>query len=252
MTVKYIVCDWNGTLFEPPTDEELNKAIAYARLNDAVSGIKHGKLRRAWDVGKLLSAKKQLKKRLAEYKAGRRPLAEVYEPFNRLVVNGMSADLFWDTIGDYATNNHYKLDRRMVEPLRDGEQRKGILSVSQRAAIINILMANGMDGFFRDFVSNRALMTEDEKRMSHVTLDIYGKKGEVFEDEFLADSGYVAGETVYAGDTEDDLPIADLLPRGHFVVPFYATDAFREMASGKYGAFVPKNQQDWADFLAKK
>lgn len=127
--VKYAVCDWNGTLFEPPTDEDLNRAIAYARLNDAVSSIKHGKVWRAWDAGKLLSAKRQLKTRLVEYKEGKRPLAEVYEPFDRLVVHGMPARLFWSTVWNYASANLSKLDKRMIEPLHHGKQRNGILSV---------------------------------------------------------------------------------------------------------------------------
>jgi phosphoserine phosphatase len=251
MVIKYAIFDWNGTLFEPPTDEELNKAIAYARLDDAVSGIKHGKLWRAWDVGKLLVAKKQLRKRLAEYKAGERQLAEVYEPFNRLVVNGMPTGLFWDAVRDYAKENRSMMDKRMMIPIEEARLEKvGILSVSQEYAIRCIIHDLYSISPFNDIVANTAI--EDGDVMRGVTLDIYGKKGEVFEDEFLRKRGFVAESAVYAGDTEDDLPVAKMLPRGHFVVPFYASNAFREKAARVYGAFVPEDQADWADFLAKK
>jgi len=261
MVIKYVVCDWNGTLFEPPTDEGLNKAIAYKKLSTSVWDTIFGRIWKVADIISLLRSRKDIKKRLADYKSGRCPITEVYQPFNEHVVRGMPESDVVVAMYSYvekllkAANLEVGLvDRRITWPLRQLEHkhRRGILSTSQKRSIRYALTLDHNPDLFlsEDMVANT--IDRSDGIANGLTLDIYGHKGEVFEDEFLRKRGYIAGETVYAGDTEDDLPVAELLPRGHFVVPFYATDAFRNMAASRYGAFVPKDQDEWAEFLDRK
>ena len=46
-----------------------------------------------------------------------------------------------------------------------------------------------------------------------------------------------------------DEPIAGLLPRGRFIVPFLAPDAFKEHMSAAYGAFVPESADELSAYL---
>lgn len=253
MAIRYAVCDWNGTLFDPATDEELNKSIAYAVRDDAAAAVKRGKVWRAWDLVKLLKAKKRIQRRLDEYKAGERPLADVYEPFNELVIAGTPGYVILGTMNRYVAEHRHLTDDRMMQPLWEFAKtngRNGILSTSQEHVIKMILKRHA--GLFDsgDIVAN-TLECDEQGIAKRMTLDIYGRKGEVFEDEFLRERGFDPQATVYAGDTKDDLPVADLLPRGRFVVPFSATGEFREMAAGMYGAFAPESQQDLQAFLLK-
>lgn len=51
-------------------------------------------------------------------------------------------------------------------------------------------------------------------------------------------------DVIYFGDSEDDLGIAEMLPKGNFIVPFFATDTFRQYAATKFCAFVPYTEKD--------
>src|SRR3989338_5122045 len=108
MATRLLLTDWNGTAFTYPTDKELNRSIAYAELRSAVKGLAltlglSPKYRHAF--GRLLKTKGELKKRLAEYEAGGRPLSEVYEPFNSLVLAYMTPEKINRLIDKFAEKN---------------------------------------------------------------------------------------------------------------------------------------------------
>jgi len=250
MSYKGIVSDWNGTPFEHATDEIQNKRIAYAVLDDAKSALKGGKIWRAWDVVKLLRTKSELKKRLQQYKDGERHLWEVYEPFNEGVLRGLPVDFLKGVIDDYARESAGKVDGRILRPIRavheDGKS-TGILSVSFDYSIRRILEEAGYADVFDDIVAN-TLETDGDKAVG-LTLGIYGKKPEVLRAEFFDRRGLRENDTLYLGDSEDDEPIAEMLDRGGFIVPFFADDEFRERMASKHGAFVPESEQDLLKYL---
>ncbi|MFQ5648111.1 MAG: hypothetical protein ACE5FW_02645, partial [Candidatus Aenigmatarchaeota archaeon] len=123
MARKLVVADWSGTCFEHPTDEEQNRKIAYAVLDTCVL-FRIGKkyIPKPWKIPKmlkLLKTKKELQRRLDEYKAGKRPLAEVYEPFNRYVVRGLPLKFLWGVLNEFAEESKNLVDGRVLRPIRE-------------------------------------------------------------------------------------------------------------------------------------
>jgi len=85
-----------------------------------------------------------------------------------------------------------------------------------------------------------------------ISLHIYGRKGNAFEYHFLKQGDIGENETFYIGDSDDDEPVASLLPREHFIVPFFASDEVKQRFATQHGAFVPESEDDLESFLLKK
>lgn len=245
MPIKAVVSDWNGTLFKHPTDEVQNKKLAYAVLSDAKRSVLRGKVWRLKDVVSLLKTKSELKKRLQEYKGGKRHLWEVYEPFNAGVLNGRPIAFIHRVIDEYAKESETLVDRRILHPLQVAHRNgvnTAILSVSYYYSIRKILEEAGYTGLFDTVVAN-TMRTSGITALG-LTLDIYGLKKEAFYNEFLQRRCFRADSTLYLGDSEDDEPIAELLIPGNFVVPFFATDEFKQHMASKHKARVLEREED--------
>jgi len=264
-----IVSDFNGTIIEPPTCEPENRRIALAVKDREVQAIKTGRIWRAGKLLGLLGTKREIERRLSEYNAGLRPLAEVYEPFNTGVLRGQEPLLVWDTLDSYARElvAERKVDKGLLRAFAEAKNRGsriGFLSAAighligrtityagypdlvglvqnTDTAIGRVLLSPSVISPYNDMVANRMEITNGVDRF---TLDVYGEKARKFEDEFLRRRGYRDKTTKYVGDTADDLPVAELLPRGNFVVSRYATDAFRQQAAKHYGAATPTKIDD--------
>lgn len=253
MSYKAIVSDWNGTLFEYPTDEIQNKKLAYAVLDDAKRAILKGKIWRVADIIKLLKAKGELKKRLKQYYNGEGHLWEIYESFNENVLRGKPVDFVNSIIDEYAKGSISKVDGRVIRPIqavhRNGK-RTGILSGSYDYSIKRILEEAGYFDVFDDIVANT--LQKDGNRVIGLTLEIYERKPEVLETEFFKKRGLRENNTLYLGDSKDDEPIAEILIPGNFIVPFFASDKFKQRLSSKYKAFVPENEMDFARYLQSR
>ncbi len=112
-----------------------------------------------------------------------------------------------------------------------------------------MLNASGISTSFDEFVCN-VLEQEDGRTLGLTTRYRDDKAGD-FKAEFLDQRGWSPSEIIYAGDNFVDEPIAELLPRGHFVVPFLASDAFKEHMSATYGAIVPKDSDELSAYLRR-
>ncbi|MBI3412670.1 MAG: HAD family hydrolase [Candidatus Aenigmarchaeota archaeon] len=252
MAYQGIVSDWNGTLFKPPTDEGLNKTIAYAALGHAVNGLKHGQVWKAADVARLALTKGQLEKMVRRYEAGEIPINDVYDLFNRRVLSDMPILVFSRAIYKYARSHRSDLDDNVLMPVSTAAQagkETGILSVSYSGSIIHIL---GLDRLrlFGKIVAH-GIVGSGSKVIGFNT-DIYGRKAEVLEDRFFREGNLRPETTLYIGDSGEDEPVASVLPQGNFIVPFLATDDFKEKMASKHNAFVPKNREELQDFLRTK
>ena len=71
----------------------------------------------------------------------------------------------------------------------------------------------------------------------------------MFIENFFESHDYNPKDTFYLGDTTDDEPVAGYLPPGHFIVPFYATDRFRNHMRSEYGAFSPEDEESLKNHL---
>lgn len=251
MDYKAAISDWSGSLFKHPTDEVLNKTIGHAVKKRLISDLAKFKLWKAPKVYKLLETKKELEKRLKEYEADERPLHEVYDTFNKEVLRGLDPDFLYGVIDQYIEDNANKVDKRILRQIgavHDRGIKTGIISVSLDYVIQRILRRSEADGFFEKIIANK-IASGDDNKIKGFTLDIYGKKTEVLESEFLDPWGLTKENVVYIGDSKDDEPIADILPEGRFIVPFFAKDDFKQDMYSKYGAFIPDNEQHLKSYL---
>ncbi len=253
MSYKAIISDWNGTLFEYATDEIQNKKLGYAVLENAKHAIFRGKIWKVADVIKLLKTKNELEKRLKQYYNGKIHLGKVYEPFNENVLKGLPVNFVKKVIDEYARESANKVDERVLRPIEtvhtDGKK-TAILSVSCDYTIRRILEEANYQDVFDDIVAN-TLQTDGDKVIGF-TLDIYERKPEVLISEFFEKRGLREDDTVYLGDSEDDEPIAEILAQGNFIVPFLASDEFKQRLALKYKAFVPENEEDLLNYLQNK
>jgi hypothetical protein len=115
----------------------------------------------------------------------------------------------------------------------------GILSVSYDYAIERFLWDLGEYGFGNlvnpdHIIANR--MESRDMLVRGLTLEIYEEKGRYLEQEFFNGFGFKDWNTYYVGDTDDDEPIADMIPKGHFITSRYATDDFKQKMARGYKA----------------
>lgn len=259
MPYKLIVSDWNGTILRHPTDEIQNRQIAQLLLDDTKSRMKTGHPSGVWDLGRLVFAKRVLEQRLIEYKNGKRPLHEVYERFNTHVLRGKSYKLVSRAIDQFIDQciGRGDLDRRILLSIRSAHERgitTGILSTSIGFAICRTLArVNFADAF--DAIEANTLVAEGsdgEQTVEGCTLNIYSQKPEILEERFLKPHHLRERDVIYFGDSSDDIGVAEMLPSGNFIVPFFATDVFRQYAARRFGAFAPDTKEDLDGYLSAR
>ncbi len=253
MVYSAIVSDWNGTLFQYPADDVQNKKLAVAASINDVLYLRLGSFYR------LLKTKKRLHLMLEEYRAGKRPLQDLYDVFNREVLAGRSPEFVHRVIDQYARESADKVDGRVLRPIRSEKSRgktTAILSVSYDRSILKILERAGFSDVFGpgDVVAN-TLKLDGDGKVEGLTLGIYGKKPEIMEAEFFRGRGLRPETTVYLDDTADGEGVAQMLPEGNFIVPFLASETspdFAQRMASRHGAFVPASEEDLARYLKSR
>ncbi|MBI5332160.1 MAG: hypothetical protein HZB65_01165 [Candidatus Aenigmarchaeota archaeon] len=236
-----IVSDFHGTIANI-TEEAQNKAIGCKLLNDAV---------RKYDlikIGKLLIAEYLTKRALSEYKKGKLPIEKVYAQFNS-AIKGTPVMSIYSTVEEFAKQNSCKIDKNLLRILRTAKKDSAIakiLSSGYEKGILRILKHTEYSDLFsdHDIIANQLKLDDDEKAIGF-TLDIYGKKKEIFEKEFIGSPVFRPEKTVYIGnDPEEDGPIAKLLPKGHFIASLIATDDEKQELAAKFNATVPESYEE--------
>lgn len=250
MVYKAVISDWNGTVTES-SEVDSNKRIGYTMLGDAKKAAKGGSLRALGTLGRLAMAKIIIERRLAAYEGGEGHLWDVYRPFN-FAIRGQSPHYINSIVDGFAADTISQIDGRFVRPIAKMHGKgkiTGILSVAYERVIRSTLVEAGYSRFFDHIVANS--LEVNDGSVVGFTMDIYGRKAEVLRREFFERLGLTEKDVLYAGDTEDDEPIADLLPRGHFIVPLLASAGFRERMASK-GAFAPEDEKDFELYLRKR
>ncbi len=261
MEYKLIISDWNGTLTSS-SEADANKAIGYTMLADTKHDLKRGKIWRTGTLLKLVAAKKATEIALAAYEAGGGSLADVYAAFN-VALKGEDPDYINGIVDRFARETVNKIDHRVLRPIaimrNGGGYESAIVSVANRRVIEKTLRAAGGQHVAFGYIVANSMITNNGK-VERLTLDIYGEKPEVIDRFFFAGPLNISGKrlesrfrpdnTFYLGDDpKDDGPVADLLPRGHFIVPFLASDAVKQLFAERHNAFVPKDEHDMEKYL---
>ena len=130
---------------------------------------------------------------------------------------------------------------------------KQLKGLSARVAASDIaILITGESGTGKELLAKAIHFHSRRRKHKFIPIDCTSIPANLMESEFFGKRGLRPETTVYLGDTKDDEPIADMLPAGNFIVPFFATDGFRENMSRKYKAFVPENQGDLVFYLEGK
>ncbi len=255
--VDYLVSDVSGTLLWYPTDTHINKPLGYSALARAFGEVvRHPFQCTPRDnVRALLNLKKKLEANLAEYDAGHLPLQAVIEPFNQAVLVGQPVDGVYRVLDWGAWWYAKHMDRRILQSVHtavsENNMGTGIISTSYGAYIRSLLdqSAYGKDWKKEDTFARHFLVSRDDAILG-VEDEITGRKAAVFEREFLKKRKCSPATTCFMGDGPEDKNVADLLQPHRFIVPFYATEEFRE-EMGKRGAFVPGDEKDLQKYLLR-
>ena len=250
MAEKRIILDWNGTLFRMLEDRVLARQLAKAVLGAAGRQVLRGRLGALGVFGGFALGRvvyERLKKR---YERGEIGLGELIEPFNRTILRGAPLSLIEGAADAFGAQHASLLDERMVRPLSEAHARGSrlvIYSAAYDRGIRAVLDAAGLGGAFEELVCNT--LEQEDGRALGLTARYRDDKAGDFKAEFLDRRGWSPSGIVYAGDNAADEPIAALLPRGRFVVPFLAPDTFKEHMSAEHGAFVPESADELGAYL---
>ena len=250
MATKLIVLDWNGTLFRTLDDRVLVRHLAKAVLGAAARQVLRGRLGALAVFGGFALGRVAYERAKKRYDRGEIGLAELVEPFNRTILRGAPLSLIEGAADAYGARHASLLDQRMLQPLSEAHARGSrliIYSAAYDRGIRAVLDASELGGVFEELVCNT--LEQEDGRALGLTARYRDDKAGDFEAEFVDRRGWSPSGTVYAGDNAADEPIAELLPRGRFIVPFLAPDAFKEHMSAGYGAFVPESTDELSAYL---
>ncbi|MEM5826286.1 MAG: haloacid dehalogenase-like hydrolase [Candidatus Aenigmatarchaeota archaeon] len=268
MNYKTIVSDWNGTIFYDATDEEIHKEFAYELLRSSAKSVIASTRESFETFIKVINSGRKIMKKYKEYNKTRarkdieanekikrmKEIAnEIYEIFNSNILIGRTEEFVDRVIENYAKRNKDRIDRRVLNPIRNAHSKgKGtfIISGSYQKCIKRILDLSNYISAFDEIIGTK--IREYCGIVTNVDEASRKRKRDLFIQKFFNELGLRENDIIYLGDCEFDLEIGEMLPEGNFIVPFLATDEFKELASRYCKAFVPESESDLAMYLEAK
>jgi len=239
-----IIADFHGTLYRDENEGPLWRHVAKQAIKPAEI------LQHPVRTVAFWKAKPALEELAERYKRGEIGYDQIYRAYNELVLSHLPVSFVRTAIEGFAAlpETKQKLDSRVLGPISQSPGRKGILSTGSRDFISYVLR----DGIRWDAIqANRVL--GNGKGGSRFELDVYGNKPQKLQVHFFSPHGFNFDprQTVYLGDNADEEPAFEYVRSmgGKVVIPFYATDAFKQRAATEYKAEVPKDQEELSRFL---
>ena len=239
-----VICDWNGTVIEYRDETPILKSIAVDVFRASVPF-------RPFRLARILKARRELQ---ALYREGRRGtefdfVPEMFRIYNGRIVNGVPVSVIHRSVHKYANKQQTqdKLDHRVLRPIREchrAGKTTGIFSAGYKYGIEMILTVAGYHKYF-DFCEADYLR-EDGGRAIEFGLNIYKRKPRLLL-QLLRDRSVDPSRVAYLGDSEDDEGCFEIV--GYPVLAFLAPEELKERCARKYKAFVPKDEQDLANYL---
>jgi len=244
--VKLLICDWNRTLcrdyyeegyfggicwrvfFSSVIDADVPRFLSLMRL-----GIKCYRLfwRAMWHHDRAL-----------EY------VEQIMELVNEEVISGLPVGFVEEFTSRYALRMACKLDRRVLEPLREARERfglrMGVISSGSRRGIERALAAAACG---MDFVLANDFRVEGDT-VAGLELRIMHNKADVLED-LLRREGLDPRDVMYVGDSRQDEECFQRV--GWPVVSFLARKKDKRLFARRCGAFVPADAEDFRRHLSQ-
>ncbi len=242
--LRLVVCDWNGTLFRDVLEETFFLGLCRRAALRALASGDLRKLARltasATSCFRHYLAAKRRPERVPEH------IAEIVEQLNEDVFSGLNAGELADYARRYAANVRFRLDERLLRPLRRAREEPGLgFGVVSSGAREGIEAALARARLEPDFVIANHFTLEDG-RTTGFAFDLGDNKLDALR-AVLDERGIAAAETMYVGDTPQDEPC--LAEVGFPVVSFRATDTHRQGLARRCEAFAPADEADFQRHL---
>lgn len=238
MRYKAVISDWNGTAFGPLVDEELGKWVILASLG---YDFRKGEYSRFLsDLCRSISAKRMLD----GYRRGEDTIPGIQRALDGIMA-GKPLSLVYAAAAEYAKAHTGEVDSRVLRPMRKARNegmQTGILSASYDFIIIRLLQESGFMDTFNYITADR--LEADCGIVRSLNHRIYGRKAETMKSEFFDKRGLDDSSTAYIGDSGDDIPVAEILKPGSFIVSLIAPEEFKNKMACKYGARVPESEEE--------
>jgi phosphoglycolate phosphatase-like HAD superfamily hydrolase len=246
MSPDIIICDWNGTLIEYPDERPVLE-------NTARDVFKASFLFHPFRMARIFRARRELEELYGRGRSDAEPdfIRALFRIYNERIIEGVPVQVILNSIDKYARKQQTqaKLEHRVLRPVRECHQAgktTGIFSAGYGYGIASILVAGGYAGCF-DFIEADKLKANGGEAIGF-GLDIYKKKPQ-FLLKLLQDRNLDASKVAYLGDSEDDEGCFEIV--GYPVMAFLATDELKQRFARKYKAFVPKDEDDLANYLRR-
>jgi len=252
MKYRIIVSDWNGTLFDDKIDELQLKEIIFAGFRDLIMEFLKGE-KNIGEIFNLFRGLREIKNISDKINGDPEEFQRIYDILNENILCGRKTSFIKNVIDEYAKKYKKMIDERVLRPIKNSHlegKYTAILSCSYEYGIKSVLRESGYEDVFDDIIANKLL--ENSGHLIGFVNEVYGRKQNIIKEEFLYKKNLREKDIIYLGDSYIDEPIAEILPKGNFIVPFLADEDYKEKMSAKYGAFVPESEDDLIKYLKNK
>ena len=246
MACETVICDWNGTVIGYRDEKPILERVARDWFKASFPF-------HPFRISCILRARRKLE---TLYKEGRREgefdyVREMFKIYNERIIKDLPASFIRRSVDKYARERQTqaKLDYRILRPVRECHQAgktTGILSAGYKYGIERILVAAGYHEHFDFYEAD--ILSEDRGRALGFGLNIYQNKPRLLL-KLLSDKNMDASGVAFVGDSEDDEGCFGIV--GYPVVAFLAPEELKERYAREYGAFVPKDEKDLANYLRR-
>jgi phosphoglycolate phosphatase-like HAD superfamily hydrolase len=246
MPLDVIICDWNGTLIEYPDERPVLE-------NTARDVFKASFPFHPFRMARIFRARRELEELYRRGRSNAEPdfIRALFRIYNERIIEGVPVSVVLSSIAKYARKRQTqaKLEHRVLRPIREchhAGKTTGIFSAGYEYGIERILAVAGYAECF-DFIEADKLKTNRGEAFGF-GLDIYKRKPQ-FLLRLLKDKNLDASKVAYLGDSEDDEGCFEMV--GYPVMAFLATDELKQKFARKYKAFVPRDENDLAEYLGR-
>ncbi len=279
MSISFGIFDFNGTVYKPRDESPTYKYIAHGIKDSCMPRLRPPSLGRPKKLWQLWGAKKKLEalygqiKSLGFYDPRKEQLTrEIYEVFNREVIDGEEVDLIRNLVFEFVKqtakdNVDHRILRPAVNRFEFRGQCIGILSCAYNWTIATALEFAYYPGYHVpdvNIVGDRLLKWDElftSKRGKAIGFELvtHGRK-EFFLPYFFSERHFDPKQTVFMGDSPEDFGCFEVMREGDgkVALPLLLTESedqedrdFTERCARDYNAYVFKDQGEWEKFLTK-
>jgi len=240
MTYKAFVAGWHKTVYRRSNDCVLYRKLADAVLFDAAKqAVSKDKVTGLLRLKPIID----IKNKLSRHHDNEHPQlpSDLQDAINSYLIRGRSLNMVAAWIDAFAQDalKREDIDRSIL----------GWMYSFKAGTAVTAILADTCDQVVRRIIEKASTPTPVQLILANRLRDkdgavveirgLHGSKEDLFEKEFFEKRHLSREDVLYCGGLEEDINIANLLPRGNFIVSLFAPEDFKRMMYLNYGAFVP-------------